>query len=121
MSDTESPPRPRPTDRLRIDQGFECEHCGHRWYYTRPRCAECRGAEFAPYDLPRGELLSVTEVHATPPDVRSPNRLGLARFGDVQLIAQLDGDASSGDPVEFAGAHRLRSGDEEPEPRLTPV
>lgn len=119
MSDTEL--RHRPTDRLRVDQGFECERCGHRWYYTKPRCPECGDDAVSTYDLPRGELVAVTEVHATPSDVRSPNRLGLARFGDVQIVAQLDGEPSSGDAVAFAGEHRLRSGDDDTAPRLTRV
>ncbi|SHG40502.1 acetyl-CoA C-acetyltransferase [Halobaculum gomorrense] len=56
-----------------------------------------------------------------PGDVRSPNSLALADFDGVGLIAQVDGEAAVGDRVAFAGAFRLRNGDEERQPRLRVV
>lgn len=114
--------KPRSSTDLRVDQAFECPTCDTRWYYTRVRCPNCGEGDVRTYELGRGELVAVTEVHATPRDVRSPNRLGLARFGDVQAIAQLADDATAvGDRVAFAGAHRLRDGDDVSAPRLTRV
>jgi len=107
---------------LGVDEAFVCAACGRRWYYTRERCPDCGGAEASTYALGEGELLAVTVTHVTPPDVRSPNALGLARFGDVRLIAQLtDADAAPGDRVTFGGAHRLRDGDARRRPRLVAV
>jgi len=90
-------------------EAFVCETCGARWYYTRHRCPDCGETAVATYALGEGELLAVTEVHVTPPDVRSPNHLGLARFDGVQLVAQLvDGSGAVGDTVAFDGEHELR-------------
>jgi hypothetical protein len=62
------------------------------------------------------------EVETTPPDVRAPNRLALARFGEVQLIAQAaDGDLSPGDTVRFEWSHRLRESPDQTDPRLVAV
>ena len=103
-----------------VDQAFVCEDCGSRWYYDRYRCPDCAGKEHSLYELGTGELVAVTTVEMTPADVRSPNPLGLARFGDVQLLAQLDDETlEAGDPVEFAGAYRLRHDSDETQPRLT--
>lgn len=103
-----------------VDRAFRCADCGRRWYYHRRRCPDCSGTDATTYELGTGELVAVTSVEMTPPDVRSPNRLGLARFDGVRLIAQLaDETLSPGDIVAFAGAHRLRDGQEELRPRLT--
>jgi uncharacterized OB-fold protein len=110
-----------PPEGIDVDQAFVCDGCGRRWYYTRSRCPGCGGRGISTYRLGRGELLAVTDIAVTPPDVRSPNRVGLARFGDVQLIAQLQEDASVGDTVVFAGEYRLRDGDESTKPRLQSV
>ena len=113
---------PSESTALPVDRAFVCDDCGNRWYYTRHRCPDCRGDEISTYELADGELLAWTDVAVTPADVRSPNRLGLARFGDVRLIAQVsDDEVSVGDRVEFAGAYHLRKGDETVEPRLTVV
>ncbi|SDX74593.1 Zn-ribbon domain-containing OB-fold protein [Halobellus clavatus] len=109
-------------DRMRTDLAFRCEQCGHRWYYTRGRCPDCGEEEVTTDELGVGELLASTRVDVTPEDVRSPNRLGLVAFDDVQVIAQLDGEGVSvGDRVTFSGEHTLREGDEQTHPRLTPV
>ncbi|MFC6787258.1 hypothetical protein ACFQFH_15715 [Halobaculum halobium] len=60
----------------------------------------------------------MTRVEVTPGDVRAPNRLALADFDGVRLIAQVDGEAAVGDRVAFAGAFDLRDGDDERQPRL---
>lgn len=104
-----------------VDEAFVCGDCAHRWYYTRSRCPNCNGDTVSTYALGEGELVAVTTVAVTPPDVRSPNWLGHARFGEVQLIGQLTEDATVGDRVVFTGAHRLREGDEEENPRLTVI
>lgn len=105
-----------------VDHAFSCENCGHRWYYTRSRCPNCAKNEVETYKLSHGELVVRTEVSMTPPDVRSPNALGLVRFGDLTLIAQLADDvAEVGSRVTFTGEHRLRDGDEFMGPRLTSV
>ena len=113
---------PSESTAIPVDRAFVCDDCGNRWYYTRNRCPDCRGDAISTYELADGELLAWTDVAVTPADVRSSNRLGLARFGDVQLIAQVsDDEISVGDRVEFAGAYRLRDGDETTQPRLTTV
>mgnify|MGYP006273889577 CR=1 FL=1 len=105
------------------DRAFVCRECGHRWYYTKPRCLDCgsdpsvHGTE----ELGEGEVQAVTRVEVTPGDVRSPNRLALADFDGVGLIAQVDGGAAVGDRVAFAGSFTLRDGDDEPQPRLRAI
>ena len=118
MRDRQSTTR---TDRIAVDEAFVCEHCGHRWYYTRSNCPNCRRDRVTTYTLGEGTLIAVTSVVMTPPDVRSPNPLGIARFGEVQVVGQLAQEAAVGDRVTFAGAYRLRDGDEETNPRLTVV
>lgn len=94
------------------DHAFVCESCGNRWYYTRERCPECRSTAVDSYRLRQGEVVTATTVHATPPGVRSPNRLGLVRFEHgVTLIAQLRDDSSAGDAVRFGEVSALRDGD----------
>lgn len=113
---------PSESTAMPVDHAFACDDCGNRWYYTRNRCPNCRSDGISTYELADGELVAWTDVAVTPSDVRSSNRLGLARFGDVQLIAQVsDDEVSVGDRVAFAGAYRLRNGDETAEPRLTVV
>ncbi len=103
-------------------EAFVCEDCGARWYYTRQRCPDCGGGAIDTYALGEGELLAVTEARVTPEDVRSPNHLGLARFGDVRLVAQLaDGSGAVGDTVAFGGAHELRGNRPGDHPRLRVV
>lgn len=110
------------SDELPADAAFVCNGCDRRWYYTRGRCPDCHGNDISTYRLGEGELIAWTESAVTPPDVRSPNYLGLARFGSVQLIAQLrDDSASVGDSVTFDGEYRLRDGDDLDQPRLTLV
>jgi uncharacterized OB-fold protein len=112
----------RETDGLPADAAFVCDDCGRRWYYTRGRCPDCQSDSVSTYQLTEGELIARTDIAVTPDDVRSPNPVGLVRFDDVQLIAQLaDDSVSVGDRVAFAGAHRLRADDETEQPRLTPV
>ncbi|GAA0232515.1 hypothetical protein [Halobaculum roseum] len=102
------------------DRAFVCRECGRRWYYTKPRCPDCGGdpSVHGTEELGAGEVRAVTRVEVTPGDVRSPNRLALADFDDVGLIAQVDGDAAVGDRVAFAGSFTLREGDGERQPRL---
>lgn len=104
-----------------VDEAFVCEACGERWYYTRVRCPACGSDAVETEELDTGEVLTVTEVAVTPPDVRSPNRLGLVSFDGVRLVGQLGDEASSGDTVAFTGAHRLRTSDDREQPRLTSV
>lgn len=107
-------------DEVPIDRAFVCDDCGARWYYDRHRCPDCSGQTIGTYELDDGVLIARTTVEMTPPDVRSPNHLGLARFGEVKLTAQLtDEDVEVGDRVAFAGAHRLRDSREASDPRLT--
>ncbi|APW96914.1 hypothetical protein CHINAEXTREME_03630 [Halobiforma lacisalsi AJ5] len=111
------PPRDVSTDRA-----FACPACDHRWYYTRDRCSECGSERIDTYRLETGEVLATTTVHATPPNVRSPNRLGLVRFDGVSLVAQLEGDVSTGDDVRFGECTVLRgNGDGIPGRRLEPM
>jgi uncharacterized OB-fold protein len=94
------------------DHAFVCESCGNRWYYTRERCSKCRSTAVHSYQLREGTVVTATTVHATPPGVRSPNRLGMVRFdGDVTIVAQLGDDSSAGDTVEFGSVTVLREGD----------
>lgn len=109
---TEDPP---------VDQAFRCESCAHRWYYTRGSCPECRSDDLSTVELGVGEVIGTTTVAVTPPDVREPNRLALAQFGDIQLIAQLTAEVAVGDQVEFSGEYELRDGGEKRAPRLTPI
>ncbi|WP_123620528.1 Zn-ribbon domain-containing OB-fold protein [Halorubrum sp. CSM-61] len=105
-----------------VDRAFVCDDCGARWYYDRHRCPDCSGRTIGTYELGEGVLVARTTVEMTPPDVRSPNHLGIARFGKVRLTAQLvDGDVAVGDRVAFAGAHRLREGGDATDPRLTAI
>jgi uncharacterized OB-fold protein len=116
MSENTIPTEPR------VDHAFRCVECDHRWYYTRARCPECGHAEAEAFELDTGEVVASTTVAVTPDDVRSPNPLGLVRFGGVQLIAQLvDESIAVGDTVEFAGEYELRDGDESRGPRLRAV
>ncbi|MFT4946260.1 MAG: putative OB-fold protein [Natronomonas sp.] len=113
---------PATGEALPVDHAFVCPACDHRWYYTRARCPECAHDEPSTYELGTGDVVATTTVEVTPPDVRSPNRLGLVRFEAVQLIAQLEGEeVSVGDTVEFTGEYQLRDGQEFTGPRLSPV
>ena len=95
-----------------VDHAFVCEACASRWYYTRERCPDCGADDVATERLRTGRVLATTTVHATPPDVRTPNSLGLVRFDDVTLIAQLaDNSTEAGDAVEFGDSAVLRDGD----------
>ena len=126
-----NPVTDRPTDQdvstdrdVPADRAFVCEDCGHRWYYDRRRCPECgRGAESAAtVPLETGEVVATTTVETTPPDVRAPNHLALARFDEVRLIAQaVDGNLTPGDAVRFDGSHRLREERDRTDPRLVAV
>lgn len=103
-----------------VDHAFVCESCATRWYYTRERCPDCGAEDASTERLRTGRVLATTTVHATPPDVRTTNLLGLVRFDDVTLIAQLADDSIEvGDPVEFGEPTVLRDGDPPTEgPRL---
>jgi uncharacterized OB-fold protein len=97
-----------------------CLDCGEAWAYDRVRCPACGGREFEERSLGTGELVSTTVSRVTPPGVREPNPLGIARFGDVQLTAQLADDAlQPGDDVVLAGDYELRDGARGP--RLEPT
>ena len=87
-----------------------CETCDETWAYDRVRCRNCGGEQFTETDLDEGELLAVTVSRVTPPGVREPNHLGIARFEDgVQVTAQLaDEGLSVGDSVVLAGDYDLR-------------
>lgn len=105
------------------DRAFGCRACGRRWYYTKPQCPDC-GSEPSAHgteELGQGEVRTVTRVEVTPGDVRSPNRLALADFDGVRLIAQVTGEVAVGDRVAFAGSFTLRGGDDDRQPRLRVV
>lgn len=106
------------------DRAFGCRECGRRWYYTKPQCPDC-GSEPSAHtteQLGEGTVQAVTRVEVTPGDVRSPNRLALADFDGVRLIAQVTGDdPAAGDRVAFAGSFTLRGGDDARQPRLRVV
>jgi uncharacterized OB-fold protein len=88
-----------------------CADCGEAWAYDRVRCPVCGGRDFESRSLGTGELVATTVSRVTPPGVREPNPLGIARFGDVQLTAQLaDDDLEPGDGVVLAGEYELREG-----------
>mgnify|MGYP000181983767 FL=1 len=116
---------PSSADRdLPADRAFVCNDCGRRWYYDRRRCPDCGRSSTAASTvrLETGTVVATTTVETTPPDVRAPNHLAVARFGEVRLTAQaVDGDLDSGDRVRFEGSHRLREGRERTAPRLTAV
>ena len=110
------------TTDLAVEEAFECDACGHRWYYTRARCPNCEGTSASPFGLGTGTVVTWTDARVTPPDVRAPNRLVLADFDGVRLVAQLAGDAVDvGDRVRFAGEYRLREAPGARGPRLTAV
>lgn len=89
----------------------ECVACGAASAYDRVRCRECGGDEFRDVELGEGELVSTTVSRVTPPGVREPNPLGIARFGDVAITAQLaESDLSAGDAVVLAGEYERRDG-----------
>lgn len=106
-------PKPPLADGEDIDRAFKCTACSNHWYYTRARCVECGSTSFETYSLGTGRVVATTTVHATPPGVRAPNRLGLIQFDDdIRLVAQVDGpEISAGDSVEFGDITTLRSGD----------
>lgn len=95
-------------------EAFACDRCDARWYYEKDRCPECGDDNHSTYPLGTGKLQSVTVSRVTPPDVREPNHLGLARFADdVGVIAQLaDDDLTVGDRVELGGEYDLRGSGE---------
>lgn len=98
----------------RADHAYQCIECDCRWYYTRPTCLECGSDTIETYDLDVGTVASVTIVHATPEGVRSPNRLALARFDGVGVLAQVADSVDelvAGNEVRFAGDHVLRETD----------
>ena len=93
----------------------ECVDCGEAWAYDRVRCPACGSRDFESRSLDKGELVSATVSRVTPPGVREPNALGIARFGDVQVTAQLaDDDLEPGDDVVLAGDYELREGERGP-------
>lgn len=92
-----------------------CLDCGEAWAYDRVRCPACGGRDFDSRHLGDGELVATTVSRVTPPGVRQPNPLGIARFGDVQVTAQLADDAlEPGDDVALAGDYELRAGQRGP-------
>lgn len=120
MTENEIEGSTAPAESLPVDRAFACRACDRRWYYTRCRCPDCGAAEFSTYRLGDGVLVALTEIAVTPDDVRSPNRIAMARFDeDVQVTAQVTGDdVSTGDRVAFDGAHRLRGRSDVDNPRL---
>lgn len=89
----------------------ECERCGAAWAYDRVRCPDCGGDSFRERELGTGELVATTVSRVTPSGVREPNPLGIARFGDVALTAQLaDETLAAGDTVVLGGDYELRDG-----------
>jgi uncharacterized OB-fold protein len=97
-----------------------CAECGEAWAYDRVRCPHCGSRDFTPRALGDGVLLATTVSRVTPPGVRDPNYLGIARFGDVRVTAQLADDGlEPGDEVVLAGDYELREGRRGP--RLEPA
>ena len=98
----------------RVDRAYRCVKCNRRWYYTKLICTGCGSDIIETYDLDVGTVASVTVVHATLDGVRSPNRLALARFDGVGVLAQVADsvdELSTGETVRFAGDHVLRETD----------
>lgn len=94
-----------------VDHAHHCTECNHQWYYTKPICPSCEQNTIETYELDVGVVESTTIVHTTPQGVRSPNRLALARFEGIGVIAQVADTADAlvaGDSVRFAGEYVLR-------------
>jgi len=89
-----------------------CEECGETWAYDRARCRVCGSESFRAVALGTGELVATTVSRVTPPGVREPNPLGVARFANgVQVTAQLaDEDLTVGNRVVLARDYELRHG-----------
>lgn len=90
----------------------ECEACGYRTFYSTRLCPDCGSDRFDTRPAGTGELTAVTTVHVTPPGVREPNRLGVARFDGVGYIGQIEGEATPGDAVCLVDGFDLRETDE---------
>lgn len=100
----------------RSHDAFRCVDCDHRWYYTKPACPVCNSITVEEYELDIGVVESTTTVYVTPDGVRSPNRLALARFANISVIAQVSDDSAElavGDQVQLTGEYTLRDGDSE--------
>lgn len=101
-----------------MTDAYECRRCGKRWFYGRVRCPDCGDAATDTVALGVGVLVATTVARVTRPGVREPNPLGVARFGDVSLVAQLADDSLSvGEEVVLDGEYEL-SDDGDRGPRL---
>ncbi|MFC3476783.1 PhlB family protein [Halobacterium litoreum] len=93
----------------------QCGTCGEAWAYDRARCPSCGGTDFASVEVGEGVVVATTVSRVTPPGVREPNHLAIARFGDVQVTAQVaDEELTAGDAVVLAGDYELRDGERGP-------
>ena len=101
------------------DQSFDAHRCpnGHLSYPGHTRCPDCGEKQTETVDLAdrTATVVTWTTSNATPPGVREPNPLGIARFGEVQLTAQLaDDDLEPGEDVVLSGDYELREGERGP-------
>ena len=99
-----------------VGHAYRCLTCDHRWYYTKLACPNCRNDNIETYKLDAGVAESITIVHATPKGVRSPNRLAIARFDGIGVVAQVadtDPRLTAGDSVRFADGFVLKETDSE--------
>lgn len=89
----------------------QCADCGYRTFYEKQHCMDCGSQEWDNQEPGVGELLAITTVHVSPKGVRSPNRLGLAKFEGANLVAQIGEDLSVGDNVKLDDGNILREGE----------
>jgi uncharacterized OB-fold protein len=70
-----------------------CEACLARFLPTDGPCPRCGSAKVAALSVPGvGKVLAATELHVTPPGVRSPHRLALVEVVEaVRLLAVVEG------------------------------
>ncbi len=97
---------------------------GHLTVPQHPVCPECGETQTGTVDLSghRGEVVTWTESHATPPGVREPNTIAIVEFdldgATVRVIGGTTDDVSTGDPVRPVYVGQVRdpgAGIREPE------
>lgn len=88
--------------------GGACTTCGAVHFPRRHVCPECQGQDVAEVALSgRGELFTVTTVHAPPPGYLGavPYHLGIVTLPDgIRVTSRIEAEASPmiGDAVEFS-------------------
>lgn len=87
---------------------LECTECGHQTFYDKHWCPDCAHETFRTRDPGVGTLRAITMVHITPDGLPAPLALGIARFDNARVIAQLDDDLSVGASVRLEDGFELR-------------